>query len=646
MDWTPSNTIVALGWLQTSQSDVIYQGELFQQPVLLSDAAFNDHPLYEGIDQCSNNFCVLNESSISDNDRTYFYSLTETAFSFPFDQTSYQLSNQRESGAQNFQFELFDGAAFQTIKLGQDAFSSETYNLLATAFANAAQQPIRMKRTGTAGDWIELRLNGPNESVKVVLHDHLGADVSALVQQSKYLQVKRPLAGTGNRGGFESDTWACSSFSYNGWTNQQMNGFAANGSTNLQQGMYIGGGPQMVEMVFCDAAPVGTTDHLITVIDGRGGKTDLTLTVEVLEEKSNGGSIEWFASNPNDDGSDSDGDGVPNNEDAFPDDPAASQDNDSDGRPDRWNLGRNGADSTSSPKLVLDDDDDNDGVLDAVDQMPFDASESLDFDGDGIGDKADNDDDDDGVADADDAFPYDAYNSVDSDGDGVGDNWDAYPNDASQQSLSISNALNRVVDSALRNCIAKTTSGLERADEVREIVCQTKIETLEGIENFYRVEKVWFWDGVGGDSLRPVSALTQLREFLTSGDLPSSDLSPLDHLFKLRTLSIQDISNVDSEDYEALSRLHNLDNFSPTGLSSYSMLKYYPRLKTVIFPRNRVRDHSPIGQLEFLETLYLYDNETPLESTDWLNSLTNLTFLSIHRMGFSDTGVPQFFNQS
>ena len=257
----------------------------------------DDYPLdptrtifdYAGIDQCGNNFCFLNESPIRDNDRTYFYSLTETAFSFPFDQTSYQLSNQEGLDAQGFLFELFDGAAFETIQLGQDAFSSETYNSLATAFANAAQQPIRMRRTGAAGDWIELRLNGPNESVKVVLHGHLGADVSALVQQLNYLQVKRPLPDTGNRGGFESDSWACSSFSYDGWTNQSMNGFAANGSANLPQGMYIGGSPQLVEMVFCDSAPVGSTDHLITVIDGRGGKTDLTLTVEVLEEQSAGG---------------------------------------------------------------------------------------------------------------------------------------------------------------------------------------------------------------------------------------------------------------------------------------------------------------------------------------------------------------------
>ena len=54
---------------------------------------------------------------------------------------------------------------------------------------------------------------------------------------------------------------------------------------------------------------------------------------------------------------DIDGDGVPDNTDAFPDDPAASVDTDSDGKPDDWNEGKSEADSTSDPALVLDDDD-------------------------------------------------------------------------------------------------------------------------------------------------------------------------------------------------------------------------------------------------------------------------------------------------
>ena len=59
---------------------------------------------------------------------------------------------------------------------------------------------------------------------------------------------------------------------------------------------------------------------------------------------------------------DIDGDGVPDNTDAFPDDPAASVDTDSDGKPDDWNDGKSAADSSSDPILVIDEDDDNDGV--------------------------------------------------------------------------------------------------------------------------------------------------------------------------------------------------------------------------------------------------------------------------------------------
>lgn len=71
-----------------------------------------------------------------------------------------------------------------------------------------------------------------------------------------------------------------------------------------------------------------------------------------------------------------------------------------------------------------DGDSDGDGVLDLEDDLPLDASDSVDTDDDGVGNTADNDDDNDGVPDADDAFPLDAGESVDTDGDGIGDNAD------------------------------------------------------------------------------------------------------------------------------------------------------------------------------------------------------------------------------
>ena len=72
----------------------------------------------------------------------------------------------------------------------------------------------------------------------------------------------------------------------------------------------------------------------------------------------------------------------------------------------------------------VDEDSDGDGVLDLDDDVPLDASETVDTDDDGVGNNADTDDDNDGVSDADDAFPLDANESVDTDGDGVGDNED------------------------------------------------------------------------------------------------------------------------------------------------------------------------------------------------------------------------------
>ena len=69
-------------------------------------------------------------------------------------------------------------------------------------------------------------------------------------------------------------------------------------------------------------------------------------------------------------------------------------------------------------------DSDGDGVYDFYDAFIDDPSESIDTDGDGIGNNADDDDDGDGVLDIDDAFPNDPGEYEDTDGDGVGNNGD------------------------------------------------------------------------------------------------------------------------------------------------------------------------------------------------------------------------------
>ena len=91
-------------------------------------------------------------------------------------------------------------------------------------------------------------------------------------------------------------------------------------------------------------------------------------------------------------------------------------DTDNDGFPDTCDAG------CLATGLTADPDDDNDGVLDADDVFPLDKDESVDTDGDKIGNNADTDDDGDKVADAADNCPLIVNaDQLDTDGDKVGD---------------------------------------------------------------------------------------------------------------------------------------------------------------------------------------------------------------------------------
>ncbi len=86
-------------------------------------------------------------------------------------------------------------------------------------------------------------------------------------------------------------------------------------------------------------------------------------------------------------------------------------------------------------------DTDGDGVGDNADAFPNDATETTDSDSDSVGNNADAfpndatetaDADNDGVGNNADAFPNDVTETADADNDGVGDNADAFPNDATE----------------------------------------------------------------------------------------------------------------------------------------------------------------------------------------------------------------------
>ena len=134
---------------------------------------------------------------------------------------------------------------------------------------------------------------------------------------------------------------------------------------------------------------------------------------------------------------DLDGDGVKNVNDAFPYDPAASLDSDSDGYPDAWNKDKSQGDSTTG--------------IERIDKFPVDPGASMDSDGDGHPDEWNvGMDKNDSTSNLEiDGFPNDPAASVDTDGDGYPDEWnpgkgkedsttgltiDTYPRDISRHS--------------------------------------------------------------------------------------------------------------------------------------------------------------------------------------------------------------------
>lgn len=166
-----------------------------------------------------------------------------------------------------------------------------------------------------------------------------------------------------------------------------------------------------------------------------GTSTELDPTVEVEGE-------------PAQTDADSDLDGVPDTQDAFPQDPSEVADTDQDGTGDNRD---------AFPEDPSEDTDtDNDGTGDNSDAFPEDPEENTDTDGDGIGDNGDafpedpeesSDSDEDGIGDNSDLFPENPAESVDSDEDGTGDNGDNCPQTANEdQADSDSDGIGDVCD--------------------------------------------------------------------------------------------------------------------------------------------------------------------------------------------------------
>ena len=153
----------------------------------------------------------------------------------------------------------------------------------------------------------------------------------------------------------------------------------------LRSGMIVGNTVTFTGIAALVVQGATCTRNLLTVSGTISGNTiDATSAVDVrctapgIVQTVTGNGTAFFVGPP----IDSDGDGVPDDQDAFPNDPT------------EW------------------DDTDGDGVGDNGDAFPDNPNETVDTDNDGIGNNADPDDDNDGVPDVDDDFPEGRFNDA------------------------------------------------------------------------------------------------------------------------------------------------------------------------------------------------------------------------------------------
>ena len=163
-------------------------------------------------------------------------------------------------------------------------------------------------------------------------------------------------------------------------------------AASFQEGFPDADGDGFVDPV--DDLPRDGTEWVDTDGDGIGDNADTDDDGDGVED-----TVDAFPLDPTET-VDSDGDGVGDNADAFPDDASETSDTDGDG------VGDNADAFPDDPGEATDTD--ADGVGDNGDAFPDDPAEWADTDGDGIGDNADSDADGDGVANATDLFPLDA----------------------------------------------------------------------------------------------------------------------------------------------------------------------------------------------------------------------------------------------
>ena len=327
-------------------------------------------------------------------------------------------------------------------------------------------------------------------------------------------------------------------------------------------------------------------------------------------------------------------------------------------------------------------DTDGDGVGDNSDAFPNDATETTDTDGDGVGDNSDafpndatetTDTDGDGYGDNSDAFPNDATEWLDSDGDGIGDNSDT--DDSDELSAS---------DFADTRFYALWT----QSDDTHKIMTFLFSSEGEDIDTGYGYidegEEAYFndytdWEITDGDLILTdwgvrLSLLERGSNYLkvcwsddveTSATCTDDDADILysdkdaaqtyvaENASALTEINLSSITDSVLNEYftnTEYSYAENVYNVYIEGMSVESLagMSQFTNLAKLYADDNHISDISPLSGLADMNYLYL-ENQTDADTGDDINLESYdpvLTMTSLTRLKLSEFGddLPEQFD--
>lgn len=197
-----------------------------------------------------------------------------------------------------------------------------------------------------------------------------------------------------------------------------------------------------------------------------------------------------------------------------------------------------------------------------------------------------------------------------------------------------------IPDNELNRCVKYINGNqqLTYVHEVTEVYCKYDVEadngivSLEGLEKLFNLRSLTIDDpatieATQFDRLSNLSALT----YLTLDYSSIEDLSGLNNLIMLESLSLRYLNNLKLSELSPINQLVNLRVFDLSGHNLTTNLNFenYNKLEKLVLRGNNIENIQSLSPLHQLNTLWLEDNRVTDISP--LSNLQNLTNLEINR---------------